>query len=156
MGGNVISITDVKTTGIGKGESYSDIATMMNNYGDCVVLRDADFSVIIKMMGVSNIPIINAGNGLYEHPTQALADLYAIFKWRPDLIEKEAENPIHLCLIGVPSRMRTVRSLLKLLANFPSAFKKITIIVNIHETNIFSDHQYEELTEKGLKNRSQK
>ena len=55
---------------------------MFNNYGDCVVLRDSDPGAVYAMSSTLRIPIINAGNGIDEHPTQAMADLYTMFKWR--------------------------------------------------------------------------
>ncbi|RYV02351.1 aspartate carbamoyltransferase [Shewanella sp. OPT22] len=150
LGGNIMSITDRSTTGIAKGESLSDVAEMFNSYGDCVVLRDSNDSSVKEMMDALRIPIINAGNGLDEHPTQALADLYTIFKWRPDLIQTKPENPIKLCIIGMPSRMRTVRSLLKLISVFPNAFETVTIVANEVEEKIFDQGQKEQLLNVGL------
>ncbi len=151
LGGDIMSITDRSTTGIAKGESLSDVAEMFNNYGDCVVLRDSNKESVKEMMDTLRIPIINAGNGLDEHPTQALADLYTIFKWRPDLIAKQPENPIDICIIGMPSKMRTVRSLLKLIAKFSQAFKSVTIVANEQENTVFSPEQKEQLVEQGIK-----
>jgi aspartate carbamoyltransferase catalytic subunit len=94
---------------------------MMNHYGDMVVLRDTHEDAIYEMLDVTlRIPIINAGNGTDEHPTQALADMYAMFKWRPDLLAAEVpeEKRITVGIIGVPGRMRTVRSLLLFLSLF--------------------------------------
>ena len=76
LGGTSINITDRATTGIAKGESLEDVAHMFNNYGDCVVLRDSDPGAVYAMSSTLRIPIINAGNGIDEHPTQAMADLY--------------------------------------------------------------------------------
>ena len=87
LGGSSINITDRATTGIAKGESLEDVAHMFNNYGDCVVLRDSDPGAVYAMTSTLRIPIINAGNGIDEHPTQAMADLFTIFKWRPKLAE---------------------------------------------------------------------
>ena len=78
LGGTSINITDRATTGIAKGESLEDVAHMFNNYGDCVVLRDSDPGAVYAMTSTLRIPIINAGNGIDEHPTQAMADLYTL------------------------------------------------------------------------------
>ncbi|KZN39735.1 hypothetical protein N474_15005 [Pseudoalteromonas luteoviolacea CPMOR-2] len=150
LGGDIMSITDRSTTGIAKGESLSDVAEMFNNYGDCVVLRDSNEGSVKEMMDTLRVPIINAGNGLDEHPTQALADLYTIFKWRPELIEEHPKDPIDICIIGMPSKMRTVRSLLKLIAKFPKAFSKVTIIANEEESSVFNRDQQEQLVKAGL------
>jgi len=129
LGGDIISITDRSTTGIAKGETLSDVGEMFNNYADCVVLRDTREESLREMMNSLRIPIINAGNGFDEHPTQAMADLYTIFKWRPELIRRDVpeDRRIRMCIVGVPHRMRTVRSLLKICSIFPHAFAEITV-----------------------------
>lgn len=151
LGGDIISITDPSTTGIAKGESHRDVAEMMNHYGDMVVLRDSNAQAIYEMLEVLRIPILNAGNGTDEHPTQALADMYAIFKWRPQLMQAQvaAEQKVTIGIIGNPSRMRTVRSLLLFLARFPQAFNEVVVICNSQDT--FSQGQREELENEGLK-----
>lgn len=151
LGGDIMSITDRTTTGIAKGESLQDVAEMFNNYGDCVVLRDNDETSVRQMMVSLRIPIINAGNGIDEHPTQALSDLYTIFKWRPSLLNVVMENQkINIGIIGVPNKMRTVRSLLKLLAHFPDCIASITIIHAEKNNNIFDDGQREQLENVGI------
>ncbi|MCG8671222.1 MAG: hypothetical protein MI867_17585 [Pseudomonadales bacterium] len=152
LGGDIMSITDRSTTGIAKGESLADVGEMFNNYCDCVVLRDNKEESLHQMMDTLRVPIINAGNGIDEHPTQALADMYTIFKWRPDLMASEVPEyeRINVGVIGVPGRMRTVRSLLKVFTKFSSAFKKITIIHDENETDIFSPGQREELEDAGI------
>lgn len=151
LGGDIMSITDAATTGIAKGESYRDVAEMLSGYGDLVVLRDSNENAIYEMMESLRIPIINAGNGVDEHPTQALADMYAIFKWRKDLIEYDLQpsEQVRVGIIGVPDRMRTVRSLLLFLSLFPDSWDEVVIISNAPK--IFSKGQLEELEERGLK-----
>ncbi len=150
LGGDIMSITDLGTTGIAKGESYHDVGEMLSGYGDLVVLRDTNEKAIYEMMEALRIPIINAGNGIDEHPTQALADMYAIFKWRKGLIEYviKPEQKVRIGIIGVPDRMRTVRSLLLFLSLFPDAWQEVVIISNA--PTIFSTGQREELEERGL------
>ena len=147
-----MSITDRSTTGIAKGESLSDVGEMFNNYGDCVVLRDTNESSVKEMMRSLRIPIINAGNGLDEHPTQALADLYTIFKWKPEMLGEPGSgfSPIRLGIIGVPNKMRTVRSLLKMVAIFPECFEEVTIIHDDSD-RIWDKGQLEQLQQAGLK-----
>ncbi len=156
LGGDIISITDPSTTGIAKGESYKDVAEMMNHYGDVVVLRDSNESAIYEMMEALRIPIVNAGNGIDEHPTQALADIYAIFKWRPELIVGDVapDKKVTIGVIGVPGRMRTVRSLLTLLSLFSDAINEVIVIAN--EDDVYSAGQREQLEESGLKLREVK
>lgn len=151
LGGDVISITDPSTTGVAKGESLHDVAEMMSHYGDVVVLRDSNEEAIYEMLDVLRIPIINAGNGTDEHPTQALADIYAIAKWRPEFLldNPPADKKIRICVIGVPGRMRTVRSLLSFLALYSNSIHEVVIICNADQP--FSKDQKEELEQAGLK-----
>jgi aspartate carbamoyltransferase catalytic subunit len=151
LGGDIMSITDPATTGIAKGESLADVAEMFNNYGDLVVLRDSEEQSVYQMLEALRIPIINAGNGVDEHPTQALADLYTIFKWRPELMAPEIEPELRarIGVIGVPGRMRTVRSLLLFLARFSAGVEEIVIITNAEEP--FAEGQLAELEGEGLR-----
>lgn len=151
LGGDIMSITDPATTGIAKGESLADVAEMFNNYGDLVVLRDTRERAVYEMLESLRIPIINAGNGIDEHPTQALADLYAIFKWRPELMNKSvpAAQRIKIGIIGMPSRMRTVRSLLLFLSLYAHGIDEVVIICD--SADPFDPEQREELEKAGLK-----
>src|SRR5690606_34732852 len=85
-----------------------------------------------EMLSSLRIPIINAGNGMDEHPTQAMADLYTIFKWRPELVNRDLpeESKIKIGIIGVPQKMRTVKSLLKIFSIFPYIFSEVIIFDN--------------------------
>ena len=148
LGGDVISITDPLTTGIAKGESLRDVAEMFSSYGDLVVLRDNSEGAIYETLNGLRIPIINAGNGIDEHPTQALADLYAIFKWRPDLATASPKEKVRIGIIGTPARMRTVRSLLILLSMISHAIEEV-VVIN-HDDDLFDDGQREELEASGL------
>ncbi|MDH5232897.1 MAG: aspartate carbamoyltransferase, partial [Gammaproteobacteria bacterium] len=150
LGGDIMSITDPATTGIAKGETLKDVGEMLNNYGDLVVLRETNNKAIYHMLEGLRIPIVNAGNGTDEHPTQALADMYTIFKWRPVLMDKNISEMkrARIGIVGVPATMRTVRSLLYLLALFPNSFEDVVIICN--EKNVFSPGQLDNLNEMGL------
>lgn len=150
LGGDIMSITDPASTGIAKGESLYDIGEMLNHYGDLIVLRDGDEKAVYEMLEGLRIPIINGGNGTDEHPTQAMADIYAILKWRPELClpEINMHERIRIGIIGVPGRMRTVRSLLILLSLFADALTEVVIISD--ESDPFAKDQREELEGKGL------
>jgi aspartate carbamoyltransferase catalytic subunit len=146
-----MSITDPASTGLAKGESLQDIGEMLSGYGHLVVLRDSNEQSIYEMLESLRVPIINGGNGLDEHPTQALADIYALLKWRPAISRSapSAGQRFRMGIIGVPGRMRTIRSLLLLLANFSSALEEIVLITD--EDEPFSEGQQEELTDRGLR-----
>jgi aspartate carbamoyltransferase catalytic subunit len=151
LGGDIMSITDPLSTGIAKGESLADVAEMFNNYGDLVVLRDSNERAVYEMLESLRIPIINAGNGVDEHPTQALADIYAIFKWRPALMAEEVaeSDQVRIGIIGVPGRMRTVRSLLLFLSLYAPGIKEVVVIA--HKEDVFDPGQREELERVGLR-----
>lgn len=156
LGGDIMSITDRSTTGIAKGECLADVAEMFNNYGDCVVLRDNNQTSLFEMMDALRIPIINAGNGIDEHPTQALADMYAIFKWRPTLVDPESGDKVKIGIIGVPSKMRTIRSFLKCLSVFPHAVDELVIIHDEASSgDLFDNGQREEIEERGISIRTE-
>jgi len=149
LGGDVMSITDPLSTGLAKGESLFDVAEMMNHYGDLVVLRDANAQSIYDMLDALRIPIVNGGNGLDEHPTQALADVYTLLKWRPALAPPGAGEQVRIGVIGVPARMRTVRSLLMFLSAFSEKLDEVVIVSD--ETEPFAKGQCEELEAAGLR-----
>lgn len=151
LGGDIMSITDRSSTGIAKGESLEDVGEMFNNYADCVVLRDIRKESLHEMMGSLRIPIINAGNGVEEHPTQAMADIYTIFKWRPWLLDPALpeHKKIKVGIVGVPHRMRTVRSLLRIFAVFPHVFSEVYVFNNQAEEQ--DDGEMQALRDKGLR-----
>ncbi|HBS05522.1 MAG TPA: aspartate carbamoyltransferase [Leptospiraceae bacterium] len=150
LGGDIMSITDPNTTGIAKGESLSDVGEMFNNYGDVVVLRDNSEDSVYSMLDSLRIPIINAGNGIDEHPTQALADIYAIMKWNPAFGtgQLSEDEKLTIGVIGTPNRMRTVRSLLLLLSLFSDSIRKVYIVNPAR--NVLDDDQKQELEKAGL------
>lgn len=150
LGGDIMSITDPASTGIAKGESFHDVGEMLNHYGDLVVLRDSHEGAIYEMIETLRIPIINGGNGTDEHPTQAMADIYTLLKWRPALCMPDIDDAqrIRAGIIGVPARMRTVRSLLILLSRFAPALSEVVLISD--ERQPFAEGQREELEKAGL------
>ncbi|MBF0264962.1 MAG: aspartate carbamoyltransferase [Gammaproteobacteria bacterium] len=151
LGGDIMSITDPASTGIAKGESLYDIGEMLNHYGDMVVLRDNDEKAVYEMLESLRIPIVNGGNGVDEHPTQAMADIYAILKAHPELAIANniaEDKKIRIGIIGVPGRMRTIRSLLLFLSLFSDGIKEVLIITDAPD--IFSDGQQQELEQNGL------
>lgn len=154
LGGDIMSITDPASTGIAKGESLYDIGEMLNHYGDLVVLRDGDEQAVYEMLESLRIPIVNGGNGTDEHPTQAMADVYALLKWRPELCDADIDlaRKIRFGIVGVPGRMRTVRSLLIYLSLFAPALEELVVVSDEQEP--FAEGQREELEEAGLKVRT--
>jgi aspartate carbamoyltransferase catalytic subunit len=129
LDGKIISIADSKTTGEAKGESLSDIGEMFNAYGDIVVVRHTQTNALDELTKNLRLPLINAGNGSGQHPTQALADWFAILKWKPELKGEVAEeDKIHLGILGTPGSMRAVNSFLRMSILFKQGIKKISIV----------------------------
>lgn len=129
LDGKIISIPEGQSTGVAKGESLSDIGEMFNAYADLVVMRHTETDSVKEVMSNLRIPLINAGNGSGEHPTQALADWFAILKWRPSLKEKlPADKRIHLGIMGTPGSMRAVNSFLRMSLLFGENIRRISIV----------------------------
>lgn len=129
MDGKIISIADGMSTGLAKGESLSDIGEMFNAYGDLVVVRHTETNAIFELMENLRLPLINAGNGSGEHPTQALADWYAILKWKPNLInDVNNDEKIHLGILGTPGSMRAVKSFLLQSLVFHQNIRQISMV----------------------------
>ncbi|MCB9316379.1 MAG: aspartate carbamoyltransferase [Lewinellaceae bacterium] len=130
LDGKIISIPTGMVTGVAKGESLSDIGEMFNAYGDLVVMRHTETDAVDEITKNLRLPLINAGNGSGEHPTQALADWFAILKWKPKLKEAEVEpkHKIHLGILGTPGSMRAVNSFLRMSLLFKSGIRKISIV----------------------------
>ena len=126
LGCRTITITD-KISSVEKGESLEDTVKTLQYYGDAIILRHPTKGSSRKAAGVSAIPIINAGDGNGEHPTQALLDIFTIYeemrKRNIDLMDGNRE-PITVAMVGDLKNSRTVHSLVHLLAMFP----KIRII----------------------------
>ena len=129
VGGNTISVADAKTTGVAKGESMRDIGQMFNSYADIVVVRHTEQGAVSDLTEYLRIPLVNGGNGSDEHPTQALADWYALLKWRPEIAFGELPEKfrLNIGIIGTPGNMRTVKSFLTLALLHPKNINHITI-----------------------------
>ncbi len=80
LGAGVISVADSKTSSASKGETVEDSVQVISGYADIVVLRHPENKSAEAVSKVSSVPIINAGDGFNEHPTQALMDLYSMQK----------------------------------------------------------------------------
>lgn len=130
LDGKIISIPDGGVTGQAKGESLQDIGEMFNAYCDLVVMRHTDTDCLERIMENLRIPLINAGNGSGEHPTQALADWFALLKWKPELADpKHSDAPkLHLGILGTPGSMRAVKSFLLMALLFKEHIAKVTVI----------------------------
>jgi aspartate carbamoyltransferase catalytic subunit len=114
LGMSVLGTQSVEFSSVAKGETFEDTIRTINCYlPSVIVLRSANVGDAHRAAAVSNIPIINAGDGSGEHPTQALLDLYTIKQ------ELGRTSDLHIVMGGDLWNGRTVRSLTKLAAKFP-------------------------------------
>ncbi len=112
LGGGFIPINDVHYSSVSKGENLSDTVRTLENYADVIVLRHHDRGHAKIAADASVKPIINAGDGIGEHPTQALLDLYTIQHEFGHL------DNLEVTMVGDLKNGRTVHSLAQLLAMF--------------------------------------
>lgn len=110
LGGNVISAVEVKSTSLAKGESIADMARVIGKYADIIVMRHPWEGAARIAAEYAGIPVINAGDGSHEHPTQTLCDLYTIRKSRKTI------KGLKIALCGDLKYGRTVHSLIYALA----------------------------------------
>jgi len=135
LDGKIVSVPDGRTTGVAKGESLADIGEMFNTYGDLVVMRHTETDSIHEIRRNLELPLVSAGHGTGEHPTQALVDWYTLLKWRPQLAQDSVppDQQLHIGIIGTPGSMRAVKSFLYMALLFPSAVRKVTVVSEIAE-----------------------
>ena len=112
LGGAYIGISELKSSSVEKGESLADTIRVIDLYSDIIVLRHPMDGSSRFAAELSTNPIINAGSGSEEHPTQALLDLYTIMK------EKGRIDGLSIAIVGDLKYGRTVYSLLYGLANY--------------------------------------
>src|SRR4030066_132350 len=82
LGGRVISAVDIGATSLAKGESIADMARVVGSYADIIVIRHPWEGAAKVVCDYAGVPVINAGDGAHEHPTQTLCDLYTLKKER--------------------------------------------------------------------------
>jgi len=112
LGGSVISVVDVKATSLAKGESIADMARVVGSYADIIVIRHPWEGVAKVVADYAGVPVINAGDGGHEHPTQTLCDLYTLTK------ERQTLKGLRIALWGDLKHGRTIHSLTYALARF--------------------------------------
>ncbi|MBA7482306.1 Aspartate carbamoyltransferase [subsurface metagenome] len=112
LGGSVISVADVKATSLAKGESIADMARVVGSYADIIVIRHPWEGAAKVVADYAGVPVINAGDGGHQHPTQTLCDLYTIKK------ERQTIKGLKIALWGDLKYGRTIHSLIFALAKF--------------------------------------
>jgi aspartate carbamoyltransferase catalytic subunit len=147
LGGRVISTENAaEFSSMAKGETLEDTIRIMNGYADVIVIRHYEVGAAKRSAAVSRVPVINAGDGPGQHPTQALLDLYTIRK------EIGTIDGLRIAMVGDLAQGRTVRSLTYLLSKFgdikiyfvapPLLEMKEDILTHLRERNVW----YSEVT----------
>ena len=119
LSGRVIGFSDANSTSTSKGETLKDTIKMVSNYVDLIVMRHYLEGAARYATEVTDIPVINAGDGANQHPTQTLLDLYSIYKTQGTL------DNLTITMVGDLKYGRTVHSLLMALQYFNPTFNFI-------------------------------
>lgn len=117
LGGRIIGFSDANTTSSSKGETLKDTIKMVSNYVDLIVMRHYLEGAARYASEVTDVPIINAGDGANQHPSQTMLDLYSIYKTQGTL-----EN-LTITLVGDLKYGRTVHSLIMAMRHFNPTFR---------------------------------
>ncbi len=116
LGGQVIPINNVQYSSVTKGESLPDTVRTLESYSDVIVIRHPEVGSAATAAHYASKPVINAGDGVGEHPTQALLDLFTILEALGSV------EGLKIAMVGDLKFGRTVHSLTKLLVNYPVEF----------------------------------
>ena len=116
LGARVIGFSDTNNTSVSKGETFHDTIMTIANYCDMIVMRHSLEGAPRYASEISKVPVVNAGDGSNQHPSQTLLDLYSIRKTQGRL------DDINIMMIGDLKYGRTVHSLLLALSHFNARF----------------------------------
>lgn len=116
LGARVIGFSDTTNTSVSKGETFHDTIQVISNYCDMIVMRHSLEGAPRYASEFSKVPIVNAGDGANQHPSQTLLDLYSIKKTQGTL------DGINIMMVGDLKYGRTVHSLLQALSHFDTKF----------------------------------
>lgn len=149
LGGKVIGFSDASSTSVKKGESLKDTILTVCNYSDLIVMRHPVEGSARFASEVASVPIINAGDGANQHPTQCLLDLYSIRKTQGKL------DNLDIVFVGDLKYGRTVHSLVITMTNFNCRFHLVSpqelklpsyVKMHIKEKNL-EYYQYTDLSQ---------
>lgn len=112
LGGNIMTLEHGESSSVKKGETLSDTGRIMSNYADIITIRHKEEKSADEFAKYSSVPVINAGDGANQHPTQSLVDIYTIF------CEKKRLNNLKIGILGDLKHSRTIHSLLELLSRY--------------------------------------
>ncbi|HIU38481.1 MAG TPA: aspartate carbamoyltransferase [Candidatus Limisoma intestinavium] len=116
LGGRIIGFSDASTSSSSKGETLKDTIKMVGNYVDLIIMRHYLEGAARYASEVSRVPVINAGDGANQHPSQTMLDLYSIYKTQGRLTD------LTITMVGDLKYGRTVHSLLMAMSYFNPTF----------------------------------
>ncbi|MDY5857782.1 MAG: aspartate carbamoyltransferase [Porphyromonas sp.] len=116
LGGRVIGFSDAATSSSSKGETLKDTISMVGNYADLIVMRHYLEGAALYASELGRVPIVNAGDGANQHPSQTLLDLYSIRKTQGTLYDRT------VVMVGDLKYGRTIHSLIEGLSHFRPRF----------------------------------
>lgn len=116
LGGRIIGFSDSATSSAAKGESLKDTIVMVSNYADLIIMRHHLEGSARYASEISHVPVINAGDGSNQHPTQTMLDLFSIYETQGTL-----EN-LTITIVGDLKYGRTVHSLIHGMSHFNPTF----------------------------------
>jgi aspartate carbamoyltransferase catalytic subunit len=119
LGGKIIGFSDTSSSSVTKGETLYDTIRTVSNYCDLIVMRHPLEGSARFASEITNVPIINAGDGANQHPTQTLLDLYSIRKTQSTL------DNLNIFMVGDLKYGRTVHSLLMAMSKFNTTYNFI-------------------------------
>ncbi|MDR1631404.1 MAG: aspartate carbamoyltransferase [Dysgonamonadaceae bacterium] len=119
LDGKVIGFSDAATTSSSKGETLKDTIKMVSNYADLIIMRHYLEGAARYASEITDVPVINAGDGANQHPSQTMLDLYSIYKTQGKL------NNLTITMVGDLKYGRTVHSLIVGMSHFNPAFNFI-------------------------------
>lgn len=120
LGARVIGFSDPGATSVQKGESLHDTIKMVSAYADIIVMRNPKEGSSRYASEVASVPVINAGDGANQHPTQCMLDLYSIRKTQGTL------DNLNIAMVGDLKYGRTVHSLVQAMCNFNATFHLVS------------------------------
>ncbi len=120
LGGKIVGFTDASSSSVSKGETLNDTIRTVSNYSDLIVMRHPIEGSARYASEVAGVPIVNAGDGANQHPTQTLLDLYSIRKTQGTL------DSLNIFLVGDLKYGRTVHSLVMAMSRWNTTFNFVS------------------------------
>ncbi|WP_347840857.1 aspartate carbamoyltransferase [uncultured Draconibacterium sp.] len=141
LGGRIVGFADPDSSSATKGETLHDTIKMVSNYADIIVMRHPLEGAARYAAEVSSVPVINAGDGANQHPTQTLLDLYSILKTQGTL------DNLNLFMVGDLKFGRTVHSLLQAMSVFENPIFNFISPESLQMPRAYKHH----LEERGIR-----